>query len=129
MYLACNRKFHKFSRNAMRVARLSWLVALPLLAWLVARIVLVTPARRSLALAQHTLLVAEREEMAAEANLQRTERTVDRAKRRLKTMIADAERLRTAEQTAKLQLKSLEARASGPKHWILPGGGRRRTKE
>ena len=97
------------------------LVALVLLLWLSARLILVTPAERELSLAQHLLLVAEREELERAAAVEREELLVARMKHRISTMLGDAQRLRIAEMSARTEFARGPVARSSSGHFVFPG--------
>ena len=96
------------------------IVLLPLMVLLSARLILVAPAERQVALAMQVLLAAEREELAEVVAVEREELIVERMRRRIETMISDAGRLRVAEAAAQAELARGVSR-SGSGHWVMPG--------
>ena len=107
--------------GAARRGQRWWWLALPIFAALLARVLFVAPGQRALAHAQQSLLAAERDEMAAQVAAEAEEREVARMQSAVETLLADAERLKAAEASAKLQLSQREAYAAKP--WLLPGDG------
>lgn len=98
---------------------------MPLLAWLLMSALLVSPRRSELALAEQSLLSAEREELTAQVEADREERAVARLQRTVETLLSDAERIRTADTSVMLQLAKPDEYATKP--WILPRQGAERT--
>ena len=96
------------------------LVALALvLSWLSGHALLVWPAQRALAQAQDTLLVAQRDELAKEYKSTREQKTVERLKAKVATMLSDAQRMRDAEAAAKAELVRFDE--TRRPDWLLPG--------
>ena len=90
--------------------RAAALVACTLLAsWALGQLLLVAPAKAALTQAQHVLLQAEREELAAQTAALRERRAVERLETRLRTVASDARRMRDAEAHAHAQLDLLDA--------------------
>ena len=101
----------------MRLRLVGWLL-LPLVIWLLAHALLVRPAQHQLLQAQQVLLVAEREELAAELALAREEKRRGRMEREIKDLEDTAERMRVAERVARAQLSAGEHHRPS---WVLPG--------
>ncbi len=104
----------------LRPLLLACIILMPLLAFVSARLLVVAPAERQAALAQQALLAAEREEVVEAVAVEREELIVERMRRRIETMISDAERLRVAEATARAEL-ARDVYRSGSGHWVMPG--------
>ena len=101
-----------------------WL-ALPLLAWLLARQILVRPAERRLAQAHRERLATEREELAAELAAAKEQKRVRHLRSQISTLLSDAERMRHAEADATSHMAQLDADHEQPQHSLssfkLPG--------
>ena len=113
---------------APSLKQLAWL-ALPLLTWLLARQILVRPAEWRLRQAQAELSAALDEQLEAEVLNAHEQRSLRHMQAQLDTLVADAERMRSAEAAANAQIVRLDADHERPEHklgsWKLPGYGRR----
>ena len=100
---------------------LSIYLLLPLVVYFLGHVLLVRPAERQLRFSQQALLVAEREELAAELALARADRAKQRLERKVQELAETAERMRTAKRVAEAQLGSKQGERL---EWVLPGQGR-----
>ena len=107
--------------------QLAWL-ALPLLTWLLTRQLLIRPAEWRLRQTQVELTAALEEQQDAELLHAHEQRSLRHMQAQLDTLVADAERMRSAEAAANAQIVRLDTDHERPEHklgsWKLPGYGR-----
>ena len=103
----------------MSLSSASWLL-LPLVCWMLARVLLVHPAQRQVTLAQQALLEAEHLELTAELAAAREERLRLRLEHELHDLADTADRMDAAERAAEAQLDGAKPQSN----FVLPGHSR-----